>query len=314
MVTNEYAIEIINLKKSYGNRKVLDGINLKIKYSSIFCLLGINGAGKTTLIKTLATLLPIDEGDAYVCENDVKGKASNVRKVISLTGQYAAVDELLTARENLIMAAKLFHLKNAKIKAEELLFKFNLQDYADLKVSKYSGGMRRRLDIAMSLVGNPQVIFLDEPTTGLDPQSRIEMWEFIKKLTMQGITIFLTTQYLEEAEALADQIAILHCGKMIIDGTLEELKNQITGTKIHVTFVNKDDLNKALVKIKEYDYTVDEKTLTLSIFIDRSVKKFAKILTMLEDLEISKVEQQRASLEEVFLTFTNMNLNREIGG
>jgi len=199
---------------------------------SIFALLGSNGAGKTTVVKILTTLLKQDSGTAVVEGFDVVSKPDHVRQAISLTGQFAAVDELMTGRENLIMIAKLRYLSNPRQVADDLLKRFGLTDAANRRVSTYSGGMRRRLDIALSFVGKPQVIFLDEPTTGLDPEARIEVWKIVKELADSGTTVFLTTQYLEEAEQLADRIAILHKGKIIASGTLSELKKTFPSTKV----------------------------------------------------------------------------------
>ncbi len=218
------AIEVKGLRKSFKDTKVLKGVDFEVKRGEIFALLGSNGAGKTTIVKILTTLLNQDSGTAAVNGFDVLSKPDGVRQSISLTGQFAAVDEILTGRENLIMIAKLRHLKNPRQVADDLLNRFGLTDAADRRVSTYSGGMRRRIDIAMSLVGKPQVIFLDEPTTGLDPEARIEVWNTVKELSANGITVFLTTQYLEEAEQLAHRIAILHEGRIIADGTLSDLK------------------------------------------------------------------------------------------
>src|SRR5512145_2793916 len=218
------SIQVRGLQKSYQKIPVLKGVDFEVKKGSIFALLGSNGAGKTTVIRILSTLLKPDGGTAAVNGFDVASKPESVRQSISLTGQFAAVDEILTGRENLIMIARLRHLKNPRQVADDLLNRFGLTDAADRRVSTYSGGMRRRLDIAMSLIGKSPLIFLDEPTTGLDPEARIEVWKFIKELTGNGTTVFLTTQYLEEAEQLADRVAILHNGKIIVSGTLEELK------------------------------------------------------------------------------------------
>lgn len=218
------AIEVKGLRKSFKDTKVLKGVDFEVKRGEIFALLGSNGAGKTTIVKILTTLLNQDSGAAAVNGFDVLSKPDGVRQSISLTGQFAAVDEILTGRENLIMIAKLRHLKNPRQVADDLLNRFGLTDAADRRVSTYSGGMRRRIDIAMSLVGKPQVIFLDEPTTGLDPEGRIEVWNTVKELSANGITVFLTTQYLEEAEQLAHRIAILHEGRIIAGGTLSDLK------------------------------------------------------------------------------------------
>src|SRR5512134_2834697 len=218
------AIHVNGLQKSYKELHVLKGIDFEVKKGSVFALLGSNGAGKTTIVKILTTLLQQDGGTAAVNGFDVTAKPDDVRQSISLTGQFAAVDEILTGRENLIMIARLRHLDNPRQVADDLLNRFGLTDAADRRVSTYSGGMRRRLDIAMSLVGKPQLIFLDEPTTGLDPEARIEVWKTVKELAANGTTVFLTTQYLEEAEQLASRIAILHEGRIIANGTLAELK------------------------------------------------------------------------------------------
>ncbi|KGE21054.1 ABC transporter ATP-binding protein [Paenibacillus wynnii] len=226
------SIQVIGLQKSYKKLQVLKGVDFEVVEGSIFALLGSNGAGKTTVVKILTTLLKQDSGTAIVNGFDVASNPENVRQAISLTGQFAAVDEILTGRENLIMIAKLRYLGNPRQVADGLLQRFGLINAADRRVSTYSGGMRRRLDIAMSLIGKPQVIFLDEPTTGLDPEARIEAWKIVKELANGGTTVFLTTQYLEEAEQLADRIAILHEGRIIANGTLSELKNLFPPAKV----------------------------------------------------------------------------------
>ncbi|MCL6586737.1 MAG: ATP-binding cassette domain-containing protein [Anoxybacillus sp.] len=226
------AIQVKGLQKSYKQLHVLKGVDFDVEAGSIFALLGSNGAGKTTLVKILTTLLKPDGGTAIVNGFDVAEKSDKVRKSISLTGQFAAVDEILTGRENLTMIAKLRHLNNPQQVADDLLNRFGLIDAANRSVSTYSGGMRRRLDIAMSLVGNPQIIFLDEPTTGLDPEARLEVWKVVQELAEHGTTVFLTTQYLEEAEQLADRIAILHEGKIIANGTLADLKKLFPPAKV----------------------------------------------------------------------------------
>lgn len=218
------SIQVIGLKKSYRDLHVLKGVDFEVKKGSIFALLGANGAGKTTIVKILTTLLRQDGGSATVNGFDVLLHPQYVRQSISLTGQFAAVDDVLTGRENVVMIARLRHLKNPHQVAGDLLQRLGLTDAANRRASSYSGGMRRRLDIAMSLVGQSPLVFLDEPTTGLDPEARIEVWKIIKELAANGTTVFLTTQYLEEAEQLADQIAILHDGSIIVNGTLAELK------------------------------------------------------------------------------------------
>lgn len=218
------AIEIRGLEKSYGDLPVLRGVDLDVAPGTVHALLGSNGAGKTTLIRILATLMGHDAGVALVAGQDVAASPEAVREAISLTGQFAAVDEVLTGRENLVLVARLRHLDGAKAVAEALLERFGLTEAGDRRAGAYSGGMRRRLDIAMSLVGEPRVVFLDEPTTGLDPEARLEVWDAIRALAARGTTVLLTTQHLEEAERLADRIAILHQGRILIDGTLAELK------------------------------------------------------------------------------------------
>ncbi|WP_028562647.1 ABC transporter ATP-binding protein [Paenibacillus pinihumi] len=226
------SIQVKGLQKSYKQHQVLKSVDFEVEKGNIFALLGSNGAGKTTVVKILTTLLKADSGTVTLNGFDVASKPDNVRQVISLTGQFAAVDEILTGRENLIMIAKLRYLGNPRQVADDLLTRFGLTEAADRRVSTYSGGMRRRLDIALSLVGKPQIIFLDEPTTGLDPEARIEVWKIVKELADGGTTVFLTTQYLEEAEQLADRIAILHEGRIIADGTLSELKKLFPSAKV----------------------------------------------------------------------------------
>ncbi len=249
----DIAIQVKDLKKSFKTTEVLKGVDFAAQRGEIFALLGSNGAGKTTIVKILTTLLKQDGGTAVVNGFDVAAKPDYVRQSISLTGQFAAVDEILSGRENLIMIAKLRHLKDPHQVANALLKRFGLTDAADRRVSTYSGGMRRRLDIAMSLVGKPQLIFLDEPTTGLDPEGRNEVWKTVRELANNGTTVFLTTQYLEEAEQLADQIAILHEGRIIVNGTLAELKKLFPPAKVE--YVEKqptlEEIFLALVSKKE---------------------------------------------------------------
>lgn len=247
------SIQVQGLQKSYKELHVLKGVDFEVKQGSIFALLGSNGAGKTTIVRILTTLLKQDAGTASVNGFDLMLKPDDVRKSISLTGQFAAVDEILTGRENLIMIAQLRHLNEPRQVADDLLKRFGLSEAADRGVATYSGGMRRRLDIAMSLVGNPQLIFLDEPTTGLDPEGRLEVWKIVKELANNGTTVFLTTQYLEEAEQLADRIAILHEGKIIANGTLADLKKLFPPAKVE--YVEKqpslEDVFLAIIGKKE---------------------------------------------------------------
>ena len=226
------AIRVQGLEKSYDELRVLRGVDFDVERGSIFALLGSNGAGKTTVVKILSTLLKADAGTARVNGFDVAKQAADVRESISLTGQFAAVDEILTGRENLALIARLRHLKNPGAIADELLKRFSLTEAGGRRVATYSGGMRRRLDLAMSLIGDPPVVFLDEPTTGLDPEARVEVWQAVKELAEGGTTVLLTTQHLDEAEQLADRIAILHEGRIIVDGTLGELKQLLPPAKV----------------------------------------------------------------------------------
>ena len=231
-MTTSTAIEVTGLTKSYGDNAVLRGVDLAIPAGTVFALLGSNGAGKTTTIRILATLLKGDGGTATVNGYDAATQPANVRESISLTGQFAAVDEILTGRENLVLIARLRRLAEPGSIADELLARFDLVDAGNRRVATYSGGMRRRLDIAMSLIGDPPVLFLDEPTTGLDPQARLEVWATVRELARGGTTVLLTTQYLDEAEQLADRIAILHEGRIIANGTLAELKQLLPPAKV----------------------------------------------------------------------------------
>jgi ABC-2 type transport system ATP-binding protein len=226
------AIQVQGLEKSYKQLRALRGVDFEVARGSIFALLGSNGAGKTTVVKILSTLLAADTGTARVNGFDVATRAADVRESISLTGQFAAVDEILSGRENLVLVARLRHLKDPGAIADDLLRRFSLTEAGARRVATYSGGMRRRLDIAMSLIGNPPVIFLDEPTAGLDPEARIEVWQAVKEFAEGGTTVLLTTQYLDEAEQLADRIAILHQGRIIVNGTLAELKQLLPPAKV----------------------------------------------------------------------------------
>ncbi|MFD4369736.1 ABC transporter ATP-binding protein [Rhodococcus sp. NPDC058521] len=227
-----HAIRVQGLEKSYLDLPVLRGVDFEVERGSIFALLGSNGAGKTTLVKILSTLLKADAGTATICGFDVDTQSGDVRASISLTGQFAAVDEILSGRENLMLVAKLRHLPDPAKIADDLLTRFSLTDAGRRRTSTYSGGMRRRLDIAMSLIGDPPVIFLDEPTTGLDPEARIEVWEAVEDLAQRGTTVLLTTQYLDEAEHLADRIAILHEGRLLVNGTLAELRQLLPRAEV----------------------------------------------------------------------------------
>jgi len=260
------AIAVTGLRKSYGEHVVLDGIDLTVQQGTVFALLGPNGAGKTTMVQILSTLIHADAGQAALAGYDLNTEPSRIREVIGVTGQYSAVDKLLTGRENLMLMADLFHLGRvrAKARAEELLEQFDLTEAADKLASTYSGGMQRKLDLAMTLVSDPQIIFLDEPTTGLDPRSRRVMWQIVKDLTRSGVTLFLTTQYLEEADQLAGQIALLDRGRLIAQGTPDELKRMIPGGHIRLRFNDAGTLSKAREVIARPG-RADEEALTLEL-------------------------------------------------
>lgn len=250
-------IEVSGLKKSFKTNHVLKDVSFTVHKGNIFALLGSNGAGKTTVVKILSTLLKPDSGNVSIGGFDVVCQGDYVRGCSSLTGQFVAVDEVLTGRENLYLIGQLKRLTDVKSKVDEWLSFFDLEDAADRKVSTYSGGMRRRLDIAMSLMGNPQVLFLDEPTTGLDPQNRIAMWDLVKSLVAEGTTVFLTTQYLEEAEYLADNIAILHGGKILAEGTPQYLKEIIPQRGAQLNFQNERKAVEAMKLLNDKGITVD---------------------------------------------------------
>ena len=271
----ETMIDVSGLKKSYKANHVLKDVSFTVRKGSVFALLGSNGAGKTTVVKILSTLMKSDSGKATINGFDVVRQGYYVRECISLTGQFTAVDEVLTGRENLNLIGHLKRLNDVKNKVNEWLAFFHLQDAADSKVSTYSGGMRRRLDIAMSLMGKPQIIFLDEPTTGLDPQNRIAMWDLVKELAAGGTTVFLTTQYLEEAEYLADYIAILHGGKILAEGTPQYLKTIMPQRGAQLNFQSEEQASEAMALLNENGITIDS------------------------------FEQKLPSLEEVFLALTD---------
>lgn len=254
----EAIINVKNLKKSFQDHQVLKDVNFTIQKGSIFALLGSNGAGKTTIVRILSTLLKADGGEARIAGFDCLTEADQVRERISLTGQFVAVDEILSGRENLRLIAQLKRMQNVPEKVAEWLRFANLEDAADRKVAAYSGGMRRRLDIAMSLMGNPQVLFLDEPTTGLDPQNRIAMWKLVKSLAKQGTTVFLTTQYLEEAENLADHIAILHDGRILAEGTSQYLKEILPQRGVQLSFQSEQKAMEAVQLLDIHGIKADE--------------------------------------------------------
>jgi ABC-2 type transport system ATP-binding protein len=300
------AITVSDLRKSFKTQTVLDGVSFTVKPGEVFALLGSNGAGKTTTIKILTTLLRADSGAvavgvAEVCGFDVAKQGRKVREVISLTGQFAAVDDMLTGRENLIMIGKLRHLSDPKTEADKQLTEFGLADAADKPLSVYSGGMRRRLDLAMSMIGSPRVVFLDEPTTGLDPQGRLAVWNTIRAMSKSGVTVFLTTQYLEEADSLADKIAVLHQGKIAAEGTAAELKKLAPPPKLVLSFLEESDMARAREALVGYSIATD--ALTLAVTTDGSVKQATEILGKLESVGIQATFAQKPpTLEEAFLS------------
>jgi ABC-2 type transport system ATP-binding protein len=300
------AITVTGLRKSYGDKLVLNGIDLTVPEGTVFALLGPNGAGKTTVVHILSTLIGADAGDIQVAGNDVAREPDAVRAAIGLTGQFSAVDGLLTGEENLALMADLRHLDRAegRRRIAELLEQFDLADAAETPTMTYSGGMRRRLDLAMTLVGNPRVIFLDEPTTGLDPRSRRGMWESIRDLVAGGVTVFLTTQYLEEADHLADRIALLDHGKLIAEGTPEELKRLVAGGHIVLRF---HDLNGLEHAARLFDASVrDNDALTLQVPNDGTVRSLRTLLDSLDSAsaEVEELSVHMPDLDDVFLALT----------
>ncbi len=303
----EAAIEATSLSKSYGNVSVLKDVSFSVRRGSVFALLGSNGAGKTTTINILTTLIGADGGTAAVAGHDVAARPDKVRNEISLTGQFAAVDDRLTGRENLLLIGDLRHVADSDETAADLLRRFGLEEAADRGVSTYSGGMRRRLDIAMSLIGSPAVIFLDEPTTGFDPEARNEMWRTIHKLAEGGTTVFLTTQQLEEADELADDIAVLHQGRIVASGTSSELKKLVPGGVIELIFHDQETRDAAAKVLgKRYAHLGGEGA-TLTITTDGTVAQVAGIFVGLEDARIEPTEfsQKVSTLDDVFLKITS---------
>ena len=301
-------IEVKNLTKSYGSNNVLKGINLKVEKGSMLALLGPNGAGKTTIVRILSTLLSHNSGSVEVGGYDVTKQADQVRNIIGLTGQSAAVDELLTGRENLVMMGRLYRLTKecAKARAQELLEEFDLLDAADRITKTYSGGMRRRLDLAVSPIATPPIIFLDEPTTGLDPRSRLAMWAIIKKLLQNNTTILLTTQYLEEADQLADRIAVIDGGKVIAEGTAKELKSKVGKDRLELTLDNAEKLTKAKKILSKYTTTINEKDFTICAVIEDTDIDVQDILRRLSkaDINLVSLAVHKPTLDDVFLSLT----------
>jgi ABC-2 type transport system ATP-binding protein len=307
------AITATGLRKSYGNKVVLDGIDLDIREGTIFALLGPNGAGKTTMVQILSTLIGADSGQIRIAGHDLVAEPDAVRELIGVTGQFSAVDGLLTGEENLHLMADLRHLEKAESRRRtaELLDRFELADAARKPAVTYSGGMRRRLDLAMTLIGDPKIIFLDEPTAGLDPRSRRTTWEIIRELVAGGVTIFLTTQYLEEADQLADRIALLDHGRLIAEGTPEELKRLIPGGHIRLRFNDSAELESAARTLA--GSVRDDDALALDVPSDASVRSLRALLEQLDraSIDVAALAVHTPDLDDVFLTLTGQPETRD---
>ncbi|MCY0947498.1 MULTISPECIES: ATP-binding cassette domain-containing protein [Streptomyces] len=300
------AVSAVGLRKSYGDKTVLDGIDLHIPAGSVFALLGPNGAGKTTVVKILSTLVSADGGQARVAGHDIAASPDGVRAAIGVTGQFSAVDGLITGEENMLLMADLHHLSKdeGRRTAAELLERFDLVEAAKKPASTYSGGMKRRLDIAMTLVGDPRIIFLDEPTTGLDPRSRHTMWQIIRELVTGGVTVFLTTQYLEEADELADRIAVLHDGRIAAEGTAEELKRLVPGGHVRLRFADPVAYRSAALAL--HDAVRDDEALALQIPSDGSQRALRAVLDRLDTagVEADELTVHTPDLDDVFFALT----------
>lgn len=306
--TADAAIVVKGLKKSYGKLEVLKGVSFTVPRGTVLALLGPNGAGKTTTVRILSTLLRPDGGSAQVHGYDVVEQDADARANIGLTGQYAAVDEYLTAEENLFMIGRLYRMSKteANRRTQELLEQFDLVKPAKRPVRTYSGGMRRRLDLAMSLIANPPIIFLDEPTTGLDPRSRLTMWEMVKKLVEGGTTVLLTTQYMDEADHLADEIVVIDNGQVIAKGTADELKAQVGSDRLELTIAKKSDFTKAKRIVDGKGLQANEEERLLSVATKGGVAELKKLLVKLDDagIGVDSVELRRPTLDDVFLSLT----------
>src|SRR6266545_1833568 len=308
-MTSDTTIPVITargVRKSFGEHRVLDDVDLTVSEGTIFSLLGPNGAGKTTMVRILSTLIPADLGYIRVAGHDLATASRAVRALIGVTGQFSAVDGLLTGAENLRLMAKLRHLdgRAGLRRVTELLVRFDLGDAADRRVSTYSGGMRRRLDLAMTLVGDPRLIFLDEPTIGLDPRSRRTMWQIIRELVADGVTIFLTTQHLEEADQLADRIAVLDRGRIVAEGTAEELKSRIPGGHLSLRFPEPRALESAARLIGAV--TRDDETLTLQVPSDGTIRSLRALLDRLDGaaIDMARLSIHTPDLDDVFFAVT----------
>ncbi|MDX3643965.1 ATP-binding cassette domain-containing protein [Streptomyces sp. MB09-02B] len=307
-----HAIAARGLRKAYGEKTVLDGVDLTVPEGTIFSLLGPNGAGKTTAVKILSTLVPPGpgSGEIRVGGHDLAADAQDIRSVIGVTGQFSAVDGLITGEENMLLMADLHHLsrKEGRRVATDLLERFDLTEAARKPASTYSGGMKRRLDIAMTLVGAPRVIFLDEPTTGLDPRSRHTMWQIIRELVSDGVTVFLTTQYLEEADELADRIAVLHGGRIAAEGTADELKRQIPGGHVRLRFTDPAAYRSAASALREV--TRDDEALALQIPSGGTQRELRAVLDRLDSagIEADELTVHTPDLDDVFFALTGTDV------
>jgi ABC-2 type transport system ATP-binding protein len=303
---HEPAISVTGLRKAYAEKVVLDGIDLTVDQGAVYALLGPNGAGKTTMVDILSTLTPADAGTVSVAGHDLQTEADGLRAAIGVTGQFSAVDDLLTGEENLVLMADLHHLgrEAGRARVAELLEQFDLVADAGRPASTYSGGMRRRLDLAMTLVGRPRLIFLDEPTTGLDPRSRRTMWESIRELVARGTTVLLTTQYLDEADQLADRIGVLHGGRLVAEGTSAELKRTLPGGHIRLQFAESRDLDGAARVLA--GSTRDDAALTLQVPSDGGVPSLRAVLAKLDDasVPVADLSIHTPDLDDVFLALT----------
>jgi ABC-2 type transport system ATP-binding protein len=316
MITSRTAITATGLRKSYGEKLVLDGIDLQVAEGSIFALLGPNGAGKTTTVQILSTLIRADGGQIAVAGHDPARDPDAVRDAIGVTGQFSAVDNLLTGEENLMLMARLRHLgkATARRRVTGLLEQFDLTEAARQPVSTYSGGMRRRLDLAMTLVGDPRIIFLDEPTTGLDPRSRRTMWQIIRDLVASGVTLFLTTQYLEEADQLADRIALLDHGRIIAEGTPDQLKRLVPGGHISLQFTDPAQLDRAAGVFAGGQR--DDNALTLQVPGDGGIGSLRALLDQIDYnlLDVTALQVHTPDLDDVFLTLTGQPADASLEG
>ena len=307
-MSHDPAVRVRGVRKRFGTTDALTGVDLEVAEGEVVGLLGPNGAGKTTLVRVLATLLPPDEGRATVFGRDVVRDAHEVRRLIGLTGQYAAVDELLTGRENLKMFGELFHLtgRDARRRADELLERFALTDAGDRPARTYSGGMRRRLDLASSLLVRPRLLFLDEPTTGLDPRSRNAIWEVTRELVAEGTTLLLTTQYLEEADQLADRIAVIDHGGIIAEGTGDELKDRVGGQVVDVLLAEDGDADRAQAAIRGAERTGDPRRIRVPVPAEDALAELSRIAATLQSsgLYVRDIGLRRPTLDDVFLELT----------